>query len=154
MGLEQLAALKAELRKPTETPPISQPAKVDASPPNKQSRSVDPVLQAIAALQKRFPKAFPRKPAPKLPLKVGILADVLVHAAALGVSEGDLRKALKVWCSGSRYWTSLAEDAARVDLHGEGSGLVSRDEASRALKVEANRLAKARTKPSVGQTNS
>lgn len=45
MGLEQLAALKAELRKPTETLPISQPAQVDASSPNKQSRSVDPVLR-------------------------------------------------------------------------------------------------------------
>jgi ProP effector len=153
MGLEQLAALKAELRKATETLPISRPTQVDPSLPNRPSRSVDQVLQTIAALQKHFPKAFPRKPAPKLPLKVGILADVLAHAPALGVREGDVRKALKVWCSGSRYWTRLIEGVARVDLRGEGSGLVSRDDASRAQKMEANRLAKARPNPSIGQTN-
>jgi ProP effector len=154
MGFEQLAALKTERLRPAAPNPTSQPTQVDASAPKRQSKSADPVLQAIAALQKHFPKAFPRKPAAKLPLKVGILEDVLAHAQEIGVTEQDLRKALKVWCSGGRYWTCLVEDAARVNLKGEGSGLVSRDDAARALKMEANRAAKASAKLSASATNS
>jgi ProP effector len=154
MGFEQLAALKAERLRPAAPKPTSQPTHVDASAPTRQSKSADPVLRAIAALQKHFPKAFPRKPAVKLPLKVGILEDVLAHAQEIGVTEQDLRKALKVWCSGGRYWTCLVEDAARVDLKGEGSGFVSRDDAARALKMESNRAAKASAKLLASATNS
>jgi ProP effector len=154
MGFEQLAALKTEPLRPAAPKPTSRPTQVDASAPTRQSKLADPVLRAIAALQKHFPKAFPRKPAAKLPLKVGILEDVLAHAQEIGVTEQDLRKALKVWCSGGRYWTCLVEDAVRVDLKGEDSGHVSRNDAARALKMEANRAAKARAKLSASATNS
>src|ERR1700730_1182273 len=46
--------------------------------------AVDPVVLVIGKLQKRFPAAFPKSPAPKIPLKVGILEDVLAHADQLG----------------------------------------------------------------------
>jgi hypothetical protein len=41
-----------------------------------------------------------------------------------------------------------------VDLKGEGSGFVSRDDAARALKMEANRAAKASAKLLASATTS
>jgi len=82
-------------------------------------------VHAIGKLQKRFPVAFPKKPEPKLPLKVGILADLLPHAEQLGLSEAEIREAIATWCRGSRYWSCLTEGAARVDLNGEPAGQVN-----------------------------
>ncbi|MFC0401935.1 ProQ/FinO family protein [Paraburkholderia rhizosphaerae] len=90
-----------------------------------QQEPVDPVVHAIGKLQKRFPAAFPKKPAPKLPLKIGILEDLLPHAQELSLSEAEVREAIATWCRGSRYWMSLTEGAARVDLNGAPAGQVS-----------------------------
>ncbi|GAB7525038.1 hypothetical protein PBS_40270 [Paraburkholderia sp. 2C] len=76
-------------------------------------------------MQKRFPAAFPKKPAPKLPLKIGILQDLLPHAQELALNEAEIREAIATWCRGSRYWACLTEGAARVDLNGEPAGQVS-----------------------------
>src|SRR5690606_40649365 len=40
-----------------------------------EPREQDPAVEAIWRLQKRFPLAFPVSPAPKVPLKEGILQD-------------------------------------------------------------------------------
>ena len=90
----------------------------------------DPALgAAIGRLQKHFPLAFPRHPAPKVALKVGILADLQAHAPALGLTEPVLRAALGAWCQGQRYWASLQAGVARVDLAGVPTAQVSESEA-------------------------
>jgi ProP effector len=86
---------------------------------------VDPVVRVIGKLQKRFPAAFPKNPAPKVPLKVGILADLIAQASDLQLSEAEIREAVSTWCRGSRYWACLTEGAARVDLSGAPAGTVT-----------------------------
>ncbi|WP_254074100.1 ProQ/FinO family protein [Burkholderia sp. S171] len=103
---------------------------------------MDPVVLTIGKLQKRFPKAFPKNPAPKVPLKIGIFEDLLAHATELALTETELRAAIKIWCRGSRYWTSMVEGAIRVDLSGEEGGRVSPEDGVRATKLEEGRLAR------------
>ena len=107
--------------------------------PAQKSKPVDPVVLSIGKLQKRFPKAFPKNPAPKVPLKVGIFKDLLEHSEELGLDEAALRDAIKVWCWGSRYWACVAENAMRVDLNGQDAGQVLPAEAARARGLQAKR---------------
>jgi len=156
MGFEQLAALKDQLAKQAEEkrvakkakqakPGRASPAPAQARPtparpaPAQKSKPVDPVVLSIGKLQKRFPKAFPKNPAPKVPLKVGIFKDLLEHAEGLGLSEAALRDAIKVWCWGSRYWACVVENAVRVDLNGQDAGQVLPAEAARARGLQAKR---------------
>ncbi|WP_269502329.1 ProQ/FinO family protein [Burkholderia sp. IMCC1007] len=110
--------------------------------PAKPSTPVDPVIVAIGKLQRRFPRAFPKNPAPKVPLKVGIWEDLAREAEALGLSEGELRDAMSTWCRGNRYWSCLVEDAVRVDLQGAEAGRVTRDDAARARRLKSRRPGK------------
>ena len=159
MGFEQLAALKAQLTKEaklkqqqeraaqTPAPAAKQPGKPAAKTerparPAKPARSgapartgektpaVDPVVRVIGTLQKRFPAAFPKNPAPKVPLKVGILADLLAQASELQLTEAQIREAVSTWCRGSRYWACLTDGAARVDLSGAPAGTVTARDAA------------------------
>ena len=156
MGFEQLAGLKEKLSKPavTKAPakaparPNRVPAAAPTSPvkPAVNTRPVDPVVVTIGRLQKRFPAAFPKNPAPKIPLKIGIFDDLISQMAELKLSETELRDAIKLWCRGSRYWTALVNDAIRVDLSGAEAGRVSPEDAARAQKFEQSRLARAKAK--------
>ncbi|UIF88416.1 ProQ/FinO family protein (plasmid) [Cupriavidus necator] len=141
MGFEQLAALRAQLASAkAAAEPATPPAPsltVGMGPPSRRPprapRPPAPALSVgavIGRLQQRFPEAFPRKPAPKLPLKVGILADLAAQAGALGLTEDQLRAALGTWCRGQRYWAGLAAGAARVDLTGAAAGTVTEQEAA------------------------
>ncbi|WP_438390143.1 ProQ/FINO family protein [Caballeronia sp. DA-9] len=112
------------------------------------AKPVDPVVVHIGRLQKRFPAAFPKNPAPKVALKIGIFEDLLPHIAELKVSQAELRDAIKIWCRGSRYWTALVENAVRVDLSGAEAGRVSAEDAVRAQKLEESRLARVAAKAS------
>jgi len=157
MGFEQLAALKAQLAKQAkearpakqakEARPTKQarpandarPAKppraradAAAAKPANAGKPVDPVIQAIGKLQKKFPLAFPKNPAPKVPLKVGIFEDLLQHAPSLALDEAMLREAVRTWCRGTRYWTCMVEGAMRLDLAGEAAGQVTLADAKRA----------------------
>ncbi|MBW8837781.1 MAG: ProQ/FinO family protein, partial [Burkholderia sp.] len=114
----------------------------NAGAPAADAKPVDPVVKSIGRLQKRFPNAFPKNPAPKLPLKVGIFEDLVVHAKELSLSEAELRDAIKTWCRGSRYWKCLVEGAARVDLTGAEAGKVTAQEAAGAQRLQAHRAAK------------
>jgi ProP effector len=107
---------------------------------------VDPVVKSIGRLQKRFPNVFPKNPAPKLPLKVGIFEDLVVHAKELSLSEAELRDAIKTWCRGSRYWKCLVEGAARVDLTGGDAGKVTAQEAAGAQRLQAHRAGRGAAK--------
>lgn len=133
--------------KPGSRPPRHpRPAPRPAAPDAVRSKPVDPVVLTIGKLQKRFPKAFPKNPSPKLPLKIGIFEDLLAHATELALSETELRAAIKIWCRGSRYWTSMVEGAIRVDLSGEEAGRVSPEDGVRATKLEEGRLARVASK--------
>ena len=117
----------------------AQPAKqVAAPPPQRLAQSgrrdilrlkpvpaaADPAPPAIAALQGRFPQAFPPNPLPKVPLKIGIFDDLLAHAEELALGERELRAALKAWCASSQYRKCLLPGAPRRDLAGAPAGLV------------------------------
>ncbi|MGO4328045.1 ProQ/FinO family protein [Cupriavidus sp. 2TAF22] len=148
MGFEQLAALKEQLAKQAKSAPQAKAPRVRPAVPVKRSKAVvpadrskpvDPVLQAIAKLQKRFPAAFPKNPAPKVPLKVGLFEDLTKHAEELALAEPALLDALRTWCRGTRYWTCLAEGAPRVDLSGQEAGQVSQADAKWAQQLQARR---------------
>jgi ProP effector len=151
MGFEKLASLEARLNedaKNTTSASGVPPSRVRAggavrrrsSPP----RTSDAAAHAVATLQKNFPRAFPRSPTPKVPLKVGILSDVLAQAASIGLSARDVRNGIKLWCRGHHYWTRLAEGSARIDLHGTVVGVVSADEAEYGASQESMRLTRRR----------
>ncbi|WP_175942841.1 ProQ/FinO family protein [Caballeronia sp. BCC1704] len=141
MGFEQLAALKQQLAQQTKSA-AKQVAKKQAPQSNRPPRTnatgpVDPAVHTIGKLQKRFPNAFPKNPAPKVPLKVGILHDLLAQKADLSLSESELKDAIKLWCRGTRYWSSLVEGAPRVDLTGNPTGQVTTADAGRARQLQA-----------------
>ena len=83
-------------------------------------------------------------------MKVGIMADLLAHAEELGLSERELKNAIKVWCRGSRYWSCLVEGAPRVDLSGKPVGEVTSADAVRARQLQRKRSP--RTTASVSTT--
>ncbi|SAK49694.1 ProP effector [Caballeronia fortuita] len=156
MGFEQLAGLKEQLAKQAasnaakkKAPRVRRPAPAGTSkaaaparPAAAPSKPVDPVVHTIGKLQKRFPLAFPKNPAPKVPLKVGIFEDLMKHAQELKLDEKELRSAIKVWCRGNRYWTCLVQGAPRIDLAGSQAGEVTSADAERAVYLETNRLAR------------
>ncbi|MBR8298450.1 ProQ/FinO family protein [Burkholderia cenocepacia] len=166
MGFEQLAELRAQLAakakqernakrpaaptdagaKPKSGDQPSRGAKPGAGAKTqhraKPAAPVDPVIVAIGKLQRKFPRAFPKNPAPKVPLKVGIWDDLAREAQAVGLNEAELREAMSTWCRGNRYWSCLVEDAVRVDLQGNEAGRVTHDDAARARRLKARRPGK------------
>ncbi|MBP0639162.1 ProQ/FinO family protein [Cupriavidus sp. AcVe19-6a] len=178
MGFEQLAALKAKLVEQAKAEKAAQSAKRNKSTNgtkganggkgtdgakgnkgNKPSRvrdaapekPVDPVVLAISRLQKRFPAVFPKNPAPKVPLKVGIFQDLVQHAQELKLTEAELRDAIRTWCRGARYWNGMVEGAARVDLAGEPAGQVTEADARRARQLQRSRATRPQSKQPVQQ---
>ncbi|KAI3591209.1 Activator of osmoprotectant transporter ProP [Cupriavidus sp. U2] len=169
MGFEQLAGLRAKLaeqakkeareKAPRQPAPAAKPnkpsrpnkpgAKPGAKPAAKPSGQaaqqarpatpVDPVVRNIGKLQKKFPLAFPKNPAPKVPLKIGIFDDLLTHATELGLSEAELREAIRTWCRGARYWTCLTQGAPRLDLAGQPAGEVTEADAARGRQLRSAR---------------
>ncbi|WP_404987460.1 ProQ/FinO family protein [Caballeronia sp. LZ043] len=113
-------------------------------PPKRPRTSADAATRAVTTLQRHFPHAFPHSPARKVPLKVGILKDVLARAASPGPSDRDARNGVKLWCRGQRYWTCLVEGNIRVDLTGAITGVVSAAEAEYGASQEKARLARRR----------
>jgi ProP effector len=137
MGFEQLASLKEELERQAAAKKREKQPKKYTVLPEKKAVTVDPVVLIIGQLQKQFPLAFPKKPAPKVPLKIGIHKDLLGQVDQLGMSEHDIRAAIKTWCRGQRYWDCLVEDAVRVDLDGNSVGIVTKEEAQKTKQLKA-----------------
>jgi ProP effector len=140
MGFEQLAELRDRLRAENEQ------VKTDSTKQHKRKSSrqkmpseQDPALEAIWRLQKHFPLAFPVNPAPKVPLKEGILKDAEQHLELLGISSEQLKLGIAAWCRGSRYWACMTENASRLDLSGQAVGSVTASQALYA-KQQAKRL--------------
>ncbi|MGY6274860.1 ProQ/FinO family protein [Methylomonas sp. MgM2] len=136
MDLKQLASLKEELARQAASKNKAQDRKLDADNPVK-TPPVDPVLRTIGLLQKRFPLAFPKKPHPKVPLKIGIHKELINQAESLGITAKEIRAALRKWCKGKRYSECMMAGAARVDLQGKEAGHVTKEEAYQAENREA-----------------
>ena len=77
-----------------------------------------------------YPGAFKNFKSAKLPLKVGIRADIL--AAMPDVEPKLIEAALREYCYRSDYPRYLTEGAGRVNLQGEVVGTVSAEEARHA----------------------
>lgn len=154
MGFEQLAELKRQLvaqaeqeKRQTRKPSARSGGKpAQARKPSTrtggkpaQEAPVDPVVITISRLQKQFPLAFPKKPAPKLPLKLGIHKDLYAQAESLKLTNAEIKEAVKTWCQGSRYWACMVEGAARLDLAGVPAGEVTATDATHAQQLAERR---------------
>ena len=150
MGFEQLAALKQQLeaQRQKEKPPARKRATSRQAP--KPTEPVDPVVISISRLQRHFPATFPKRPAPKLPLKLGVHKDLVEQAEVLGLTPEQIKEAVKTWCEGARYWACVTEGAPRIDLTGAQNGAVTAPEAQRAKYL----LSRRRRRPTGGKTES
>lgn len=153
MGFEQLAELRDRLRAEKQQVQNDRPKqrKRDSAPQAKP-REQDPAMEAIWRLQKHFPLAFPVNPAPKVPLKEGILKDAEQHLELLGISSEQLKLGIATWCKGSRYWASMMENAPRLDLSGQAVGTVTASQALHAKQQAKRQRGQARriqSKPKV-----
>lgn len=145
MGFEQLAELRDRLRaekEPQKAERTEYPKR--KSPPQAKPRNQDPAVEAIWPLQKHFPLAFPVNPAPKVPLKEGILKDAEQHLELLGLTSEQLKLGISTWCQGSRYWKSMVENAPRVDLNGQPVGIVTASQALHAKRQASRQRVKDR----------
>lgn len=167
MGFEQLAELRDRLRaekgqakaesakEQVKTESVKAPVKTEGAKPQKRKpqpkakqREQDPAVEAIWRLQKHFPLAFPVNPAPKVPLKEGILKDAEQHLELLGITLEQLKLGIAAWCRGGRYWAAMIENAPRLDLQGQPVGVVTAPQAlhakqqARRQRMEARRQAK------------
>ncbi|MFQ6595248.1 MULTISPECIES: ProQ/FinO family protein [Pseudomonas] len=139
MGFEQLAELRDRLRaekEPQKSDSAKQPKRKSSS--QVKPRIQDPAVEAIWPLQKHFPLAFPVNPAPKVPLKEGILKDAEQHVELLGLTTEQLKLGISTWCRGARYWACMVENAPRLDLSGQPAGIVTATQAMHA-KQQASR---------------
>ena len=145
MGFEQLAELRDRLRAEKEQVKTDSPKPRKRQPsPQKSPREQDPAVEAIWRLQKHFPLAFPVNPAPKVPLKEGILKDAEQHLELLGITSEQLKEGIATWCRGSRYWASMTENAPRLDLNGQAAGVVTASQALHAKQQARRHRAEAR----------
>ncbi|WP_181299074.1 ProQ/FinO family protein [Pseudomonas sp. Q2-TVG4-2] len=139
MGFEQLAELRDRLRAEKQQVPTESTEQRKREPAlHTKPREQDPAVAAIWRLQKHFPLAFSVNPAPKVPLKEGILKDAEQHLKLLGISSEQLKLGIATWCRGSRYWASMVENAPRLDLNGQAVGSVTAAQALHA-KQQAKR---------------
>jgi ProP effector len=129
MGFEQLAELRDRLRAekaPTQAESTTRPKRKPPADP--KPREKDPAVDALA---------FPVNPAPKVPLKEGILKDAEQHLPLLGLTLEQLKLGISTWCRGTRYWASMVENAPRLDLNGQPAGVVTAAQA-RYAKQQAS----------------
>ena len=151
MGFEQLAELRDRLRAEKEQVKTDSPKQRERKPSvQAKPREQEPGVEAIWRLQKHFPLAFPVNPAPKVPLKEGILKDAEQHLELLGISGEQLKLGIATWCRGSRYWASMTENAPRLDLNGQAVGVVTAAQALHAkqqAKRQRGQARRAQSKP-------
>lgn len=94
-------------------------------------------LEALQWLAATFPKAFDTTRSIH-PLKIGILEDILVHAeaaAALGISRSKIREALAFFIRGVAYKTCVKQGGMRIDLDGNPTTAVTKQEAENAANI-------------------
>ena len=145
MGFEQLAVLRDRLRAEKEQAKADNAKRPQRkSTPKAKPRDQDPAVEAIWKLQKHFPLAFPVNPAPKVPLKEGILKDAEQHLEQLGLTSEQLKLGIGTWCKGARYWGCMVENAPRLDLNGQVAGIVTAAQALHAKQQAARQRSQER----------
>ncbi|UQY32988.1 ProQ/FinO family protein [Pseudomonas fulva] len=153
MGFEQLADLRDRLRAEKAQIKTENTKQHKRQPkPKAKPREQDPGVEAIWRLQKHFPLAFPATPAPKVPLKEGILVDAEQHLELLGLAKEQLKLGLAAWCKGTRYWAAMVENAPRLDLNGQPVGTVTTSQAlhaKRQAKRQRSQLRRAQSQSKV-----
>ena len=83
-------------------------------------RFIDDVLQV------NWPKVFPKKPEPKVPLAIGFTSELLAKKDQLNTTDKIINKAIFLWCRGWRYHKAcIVPGAARYNLEGEVCGYIS-----------------------------
>lgn len=99
----------------------------------------------IDILQEKFPSAFPRKPAPKVPLAMGTTIKLceMISNGELDVKAFILKSAIKCWCSSIGYYAvCMTAGSPRYDLNGEPKGVVLERHAKYAQDRLAERMCK------------
>jgi ProP effector len=110
---------------PTPSPPLQPTTEL---PSDRQQQTAAVALRR--QLIRIYPGAFKNFKSAKLPLKVGIRADIL--AAMPDVEPKLIEAALREYCYRGDYQRYLTEGAGRVNLQGEVVGTVSTEEARHA----------------------
>jgi sRNA-binding protein len=103
------------------------------SPSSDRTRAI----AAISLLAKAFPKCFSLLETRRLPLKVGIKADIVAKLS--GAQPEALRVALKFYCENLVYLSKLVAGAQRFDLAGKVAGAVTADQEAQAKAILAQR---------------
>lgn len=144
----ELPALKKKPPDPIATTPPPRPATISPAPLNAaqiagnarraEEKAVRKAIQqrlwqTRKILAERFPACFKSFGQPKLPLKVGIFADIT--AAAPDIGRHDLINTLTDYCGGASYHRAMIEGAARVDLGGNACGVVCKGDVGHAAKL-------------------
>jgi ProP effector len=112
--------------------------------PNEERRARTQRANAtIAHLAELFPKTFFVYEQRRRPIKVGIRGDL---APLVSVTDEELTIALGYYTRNGSYLRACTEGVPRVDLSGNGIGVVSRDEAEHAREKLAVVLARRKPK--------
>ena len=115
------------------------PQKSTAPAPTQDIRA--DAIAAIELFRELFPRAFPLY-GPRLPLKPGIKAEIVgdVHGA---MKPHEVTEAVRFYTDSAAYLRCLRPGAPRIDLAGNPVGVVTAEEAARAVETLATRLLKA-----------
>ena len=89
--------------------------------------------EAYNELSSKYPKLFNKEDI-KL-LKVGIRRDIIANSN-LTISNSQLTKFLKVYCTSNKYKELHIENAKRYDLEGNESGIVTKEQIEGLLKLK------------------
>ncbi|NJD86196.1 RNA chaperone ProQ [Candidatus Erwinia dacicola] len=90
--------------------------------------------QVIAFLTERFPQCFTAEGEAR-PLKIGIFQDLVDRVQGeMNLSKTQLRSALRLYTSSSRYLYGIKVGATRVDLDGNTCGLLDKQHVEHASK--------------------
>jgi ProP effector len=105
--------------------------------------------ETIEFLASTWPNCFRVKPRERIPLKVGIGAD-LAAAVAGAITDAEIAIAMRVYVGNKRYLKALREGATRIDLDGNPVGAVTAKEAAyaktRIAKIDARTSAETRAR--------
>jgi sRNA-binding protein len=93
------------------------------------------VLATVSLLAERFPAAFFVLEGRRMPLKIGIAADIC--EAVPDINKEHLQWALARYCMSPGYLRSLTGGAVRVGLAGDATGTVTDEAAAKAVAMLA-----------------
>ncbi|MGE3279940.1 MAG: ProQ/FINO family protein [Alphaproteobacteria bacterium] len=124
---------------------------IPAIPRHRQRSNI--AREVRARLVERFPAAFQPKGAPKIPLALGVYAEIRTRCP--DISARRIAIALHDYTSGWKYLTALVDGAIRVDLDGNPASAVSAEHAAEAQrrveKIAAKRSKRRGGRPPVQQ---